>query len=76
MKCRSCGSSQSVQKLTSEIAIHIPGGMERLNKPHVFVFPQLSVCFDCGFTEFAMPDEQLRALKDSGSFDQGRSVAV
>lgn len=75
MKCRNCGGSQSVQKLTSEIAIHVPGGRESLTKPHVLVFPKISVCFDCGFAEFAVPDEQLRRLRNPESSEQATRAA-
>jgi hypothetical protein len=47
-----------------EIAIHFPG-LEGLDKPIVWVFPKLLVCFNCGFTEFAIPEAELRRLVES-----------
>jgi hypothetical protein len=63
MKCRSCGASLVVQKLNGEIALHFPG-LDGLNKPIVFVFPQVLVCLQCGFAEFAVPDEPLATIKE------------
>jgi hypothetical protein len=47
-----------------EIAIHFPG-LEGLDKPIVWVFPKLLVCFNCGFTEFVIPEGELRRLVES-----------
>ena len=49
-----------------EIAIHFPG-LEGLKKPIVWVFPKLLVCLDCGFTEFEIPEAELRQLVEGGS---------
>jgi hypothetical protein len=37
-------------------------GLNGLNKPIVFVFPQLVVCMGCGAAEFIIPDADLREL--------------
>jgi len=47
-----------------EIAIHYPG-LEGLDKPIVWVFPKLLVCLNCGFTEFAISETELRQLAES-----------
>jgi hypothetical protein len=52
--------------LNGEIGIHFPG-LKGLDKPIVWVFPKLKVCFECGLTEFEIPEGELRALKDSAS---------
>ena len=61
-----CGSCQSANKriFNGEIAIHFPG-LEGLDKPIVWVFPKLLVCLNCGFTEFAVPEAELRRLVGS-----------
>jgi hypothetical protein len=61
-----CSSCQSVNQSTfnGEIAIHFPG-LEGLEKPIVWVFPKLLVCLNCGFTEFAIPETELRQLTNS-----------
>ena len=65
MSCKSCKSeNQSI--FNGEIAIHFPG-LKGLDKPIVWVFPKLVVCLDCGFTEFAIPDTELRQLAEGDS---------
>lgn len=60
MTCKSC-SSGNQRKFTSEICVHFPG-LKNLDKPPVFVYPKVLVCMDCGFTEFAIPEMELRLL--------------
>ena len=52
------------RNFNAEIGIHFPG-LEGLDKPVVWVFPQLVVCFNCGFTEFVIPQRELRQLAQS-----------
>jgi hypothetical protein len=59
MSCRVC-SSENQSRFGTEIAIHLPG----LSTPHVFLFPKVVVCLDCGFTEFAIPETELCVLRD------------
>ena len=63
-----CKSCQSINQSTfnGEIAIHFPG-LEGLKKPIVWVFPKLLVCLNCGFTELAIPEAELRQLVESGT---------
>jgi hypothetical protein len=63
--CRRC-SSEKQEKFNTEMNIHFPG-REGLDKPTVWVFPQVTVCLDCGFAEFSVPETELRTL--------GRNVA-
>ncbi len=63
MSCKSC-QSQKQRNLNGEIAIHFPG-VTGLDKPIVWVFPQLAVCLNCDFTEFAIPEAELRRLVES-----------
>jgi predicted nucleic-acid-binding Zn-ribbon protein len=60
MTCKSC-RSENLRKFTGEIAIHFRG-LRNINKPHVWVFPELVVCLNCGFAEFAVPETELRLL--------------
>ena len=60
--CRSCQSATQ-SAFNGEIAIHFPG-LEGLDKPIVWVFPKLLVCLNCGFTEFAIPEAELRQLAE------------
>jgi hypothetical protein len=56
-------TSENQSILPSEIAIHLPG----LSTSHVFLFPQVVVCMDCGLVEFVIPEAELPRLakKDS-----------
>jgi len=58
--CTLCGSG-NLGRFAAETAIHSVG-MENVDTPAVFVFPELAVCFHCGFAAFAVPPEQLGDL--------------
>jgi hypothetical protein len=60
MNCKSC-SSQNHRQFSSEINVHF-SGLRNIDKPTVFIFPNLLVCMDCGFTEFDIPESELRLL--------------
>jgi hypothetical protein len=61
--CRSCQSSNQ-STFNGETAIHFPG-REGLERPIVWVFPRLLICLNCGFTEFVVPEAELRRLLES-----------
>ena len=65
MACVSC-QSLNTSVYPAELNIHHPG-MEGLDRPTVWAFPRLLICLDCGFTNFTLPDDQLRELSDSRS---------
>jgi hypothetical protein len=58
--CKSC-SSENVQNFGGEVALHFRG-LDGLNKPIVWIFPEVLVCLNCGFAEFAVPDKQKKML--------------
>jgi hypothetical protein len=62
MNCKRC-VSEELKVFTGELAIHL-SGWEALSKPHVFVFPKLMVCLNCGFVEFYLPAPQLAELNN------------
>jgi hypothetical protein len=70
MSCPSC-QSQTRRQFNSEIALHF----ENLSKPHVFAFPMLLVCMDCGFTEFRLQEKDLRELVVGESLPQSHRVS-
>lgn len=65
MSCRACTSSNQTQ-FGSEVVIHF-SGLKNLDKPAVMVFPKIAVCLDCSFTEFAIPEAELRLLRERGA---------
>jgi hypothetical protein len=63
--CRSCGLKNQAE-FSSEINVHFPH-LQDLDKPAILVFPKIVVCLDCGFTEFTIPEAELRRLRQSGT---------
>lgn len=45
------------------MGIHFPG-LANVDKPVVWVFPDLVVCLDCGLAEFAVPKAKLHILAE------------
>lgn len=62
MSCRSC-ASENQKEFAAEMNIHFPG-RKGLNMPAVLAFPKLSVCLDCGSTDFKLPETELRLLAE------------
>ena len=60
MPCKGCDSEQT-KTFPAEIAIHF-AGVTGVEKPTVFVFPNLVVCLRCGLTEFTVPAKELSVL--------------
>jgi hypothetical protein len=52
---------ENYREFNGEVAIHFPG-IKGLDKPIVWVFPQLAVCLKCGFTQFTVPERELSVL--------------
>lgn len=60
MLCVSCGSGKQIS-FPAEMNIHQPG-LNNLDKPGVFVFPNVLVCLDCGYSRFTTPETELALL--------------
>jgi hypothetical protein len=60
--CKACGSINQ-DKFIAEMAIRSPG-LKNIDKPTVWVFPELIVCLDCGMAEFVVPEAELRLLPE------------
>ena len=72
MPCKSC-HSQNQSEFRGEMGIHFIG-LKNIGKPTVWIFPLLSICLNCGFTEFVISNaerEDLVAL----AFDRRASGA-
>ena len=65
MSCKSCGSS-TVADFSSEILIHF-AGRKNVDKPGVLVFPRLTVCLECGFTELTLSENELCCLAEDAA---------
>ena len=61
MACRQCSSGDQ-GKFNVEMNVHFPG-YEGLKKPTVWVFPEVEVCFGCGFAEFTVAETELHRLE-------------
>jgi hypothetical protein len=57
MLCKSC-SSGNLRNFPTEIAVHL----KDIGRPHVFVFPEILVCLNCGFIESVIEKDKLEAL--------------
>ena len=60
MPCKSCHSLNQ-RNFGGEMGIHFIG-LRNLDKPTVWVFPQLLICMDCGFAEFVVPQAEHKQL--------------
>jgi hypothetical protein len=60
MPCKSCGSVKQ-SKFSAEMGIHFLG-LNDIDKPVVWVFPEVVVYLLCGTAEFVVPEEELRRL--------------
>jgi len=60
MRCSACGSGNQ-KKFIGQMGIRSPG-LKDIEKPLVWVFPELIVCLDCGMAEFVIPEAELRLL--------------
>lgn len=60
--CVRC-SSENLGEFSAEQNIHFPG-YEGLTEPTVWVFPQVTVCLNCGYADFSIPESELLALAD------------
>jgi hypothetical protein len=67
--CKSCGSVNQ-RKFAGEMAIHFLG-LRNIDKPDVWVFPEIVVCLDCGTAEFAVPEAELRRLAEGDAAAAG-----
>jgi hypothetical protein len=58
--CKLCGSVYQKQ-FSAEMRIHFPE-LKDIDKPVVWLFPEVVVCLDCGTAEFTVPKAELRQL--------------
>jgi hypothetical protein len=63
MSCLSCRSARMAE-LTAEMIVHF-SGLENLDKAGVWVFPKLTVCLECGFSQFTISETELESIAKS-----------
>ena len=68
MSCNSCGSANQ-SKFKAEMVIHF-SGRENIHKPGVWVFPEVTICLDCGTAQFVVPEAELRLLTEEDKRQQ------
>jgi hypothetical protein len=61
MSCPSCASDHQ-EILFAEMVVH-NRGLKNLDKPGVWVFPELLVCVECGFSSFTAPEAVLQTVE-------------
>jgi hypothetical protein len=60
MYCKACRSANQAE-FPAETVVHF-GGLEKADRPGVWVFPKFLLCLDCGFAQFTVEDEELKLL--------------
>ncbi len=60
MRCKSC-ASENLGSFNGEVLIHFRG-LGDVDEPPILAFPALAICRTCGFTEFVVPEKELRLL--------------
>ena len=62
MSCKQCFSDNQ-RSFNGETAVHF-SGLNGLDKPIVWIFPQLIICLDCGLAQFTVPERELSVLAE------------
>lgn len=65
MLCKAC-KSDNVQRFDGELTVSQPDTKDLKAAP-VYVGGSVLICLDCGFTELAIPADDLRLLKKGKS---------
>ena len=62
MVCPSCRSVKQAE-FTAEMIVHSPG-LKNIDRPGVWLFPELLVCLDCGFCRFTVSEAALASVTE------------
>jgi len=60
MSCPACALDNGME-FAAEAKLH-PSGFKNVDNPGVLVFPKLVVCLNCGFSQFTVPETELKLL--------------
>jgi len=63
-QCPACSSPDLVEFI-AEISLHF-AGLARLNKGHIYVFPMVAVCLDCGTLQGTLSANDVQRIRESG----------
>ena len=63
MPCSSC-LSRNQAEFPAEILFHFPG-LRNATRPAVWVFPNVSVCLNCGASRFTTQENELAQLSET-----------
>jgi hypothetical protein len=66
-RCKYC-NSENQNAFSAEVALHFHG-LEGLKKPIVWVFPNISVCLNCGTAVFKTPEREMQVLRTGRLLD-------
>jgi hypothetical protein len=72
MVCPSCRSVKQAE-FTAEMQIHYPG-LKNINRPGIWLFPELLVCLDCGFSRFTVPESELASFAEGTLADESSTL--
>lgn len=62
MPCTSCESHNQAE-FPAEMNLHFRG-LRNIDNPGVLMFPEVSVCLECGCSKFTIPEAELQKLKE------------
>ena len=74
MVCPSCRSVKQAE-FTAEMVIHYPG-LKNINRPGIWLFPELLVCLDCGFCRFTVPETEMASFAEGTLADKSSTWLV
>jgi hypothetical protein len=72
MVCPSCRSVKQAE-FTAEMIIHSPG-LKNIDRPSIWLFPELLVCLDCGFCRFTVSETELASIAEGTLADKSSTL--
>jgi hypothetical protein len=66
--------SAKVAEFIAEMMIHF-SGVKHLTNPGLLLFPEVSICLDCGFSWFTLPETELASLVRAAPTTNGKALA-
>jgi hypothetical protein len=60
-------------EFTAEMIVHSPG-LKNIDRPGVWLFPELRVCLDCGFCRFTVSEANLASVTEGNLTDKSSTL--